>query len=175
MQQVPMVLNDTGVIGLSLNGKSFPATAPVMAHIGEWVEISYLNEGLQIHPRHLDGRAGLESGQGRGADAERSLQPPPGRLTVGGTAVEGVTRPASPLDPAHPHRRVLHGKRADPKGGGFGAFTRMPLAHRHQALFNPFADQRRTRRRHSSAVKDRKDVSCNFANWLSVVSSWAWP
>ena len=30
-QEVPMVLNDAGVIGLSLNGKSFPATAPVIA------------------------------------------------------------------------------------------------------------------------------------------------
>ena len=27
-QEIPMVLNDAGVIGLSLNGKSFPATAP---------------------------------------------------------------------------------------------------------------------------------------------------
>ena len=29
-QEVPMVLNDAGVIGFSLNGKSFPATAPVI-------------------------------------------------------------------------------------------------------------------------------------------------
>jgi manganese oxidase len=54
-QEVPMVLNDAGVIGLSLNGKSFPATAPVMAKVGEWVEITYFNEGLQIHPMHLHG------------------------------------------------------------------------------------------------------------------------
>jgi FtsP/CotA-like multicopper oxidase with cupredoxin domain/plastocyanin len=54
-QEVPMVLNDAGAIGLSLNGKSFPATAPVMAHVGEWVEITYMNEGLQIHPMHLHG------------------------------------------------------------------------------------------------------------------------
>ena len=54
-QQVPMVLNDAGVIGLSLNGKSFPATAPVIAHPGDWVEIHYFNEGLQIHPMHLHG------------------------------------------------------------------------------------------------------------------------
>jgi FtsP/CotA-like multicopper oxidase with cupredoxin domain len=54
-QQVPMVLNDAGAIGLSLNGKSFPATAPVMARPGEWVEIHYLNEGLQVHPMHLHG------------------------------------------------------------------------------------------------------------------------
>ena len=48
-------LNDAGVIGLSLNGKSFPATAPVIAHVGDWVEINYFNEGLQIHPMHLHG------------------------------------------------------------------------------------------------------------------------
>jgi FtsP/CotA-like multicopper oxidase with cupredoxin domain len=54
-QQVPMVLNDAGVIGLSLNGKSFPATAPVVAKLGDWVEVQYMNEGLQIHPMHLHG------------------------------------------------------------------------------------------------------------------------
>jgi plastocyanin len=54
-QEVPMVLNDAGVIGLSLNGKSFPATAPVIAKQGDWVEIQYMNEGLQIHPMHLHG------------------------------------------------------------------------------------------------------------------------
>jgi FtsP/CotA-like multicopper oxidase with cupredoxin domain len=54
-QHVPIVLNDAGVIGLSLNGKSFPATAPVMANVGEWVQITYLNEGMQSHPMHLHG------------------------------------------------------------------------------------------------------------------------
>jgi len=54
-QNVPMVLNDAGVIGLSLNGKSFPATAPVIAKQGDWVEVQYMNEGLQIHPMHLHG------------------------------------------------------------------------------------------------------------------------
>jgi plastocyanin len=54
-QQVPMVLNDAGVIGFSLNGKSFPATAPIMAKAGEWTQIDYFNEGLQIHPMHLHG------------------------------------------------------------------------------------------------------------------------
>ena len=56
-QVVPMVLNDAGVIGLSLNGKSFPATLPVMAKVNETVEIHYSNEGLQIHPMHLHGIA----------------------------------------------------------------------------------------------------------------------
>jgi FtsP/CotA-like multicopper oxidase with cupredoxin domain/plastocyanin len=62
-QHVPMVLNDAGAIGLSLNGKSFPATAPVVAKVGEWVEISYLNEGMQIHPMHLHGLPQLVIGK----------------------------------------------------------------------------------------------------------------
>ena len=52
-QDIPMVLNDSGVIGYSLNGKSFPATAPITARTGDWVLIHYFNEGSQIHPMHL--------------------------------------------------------------------------------------------------------------------------
>jgi FtsP/CotA-like multicopper oxidase with cupredoxin domain len=54
-QEIPMVLNDAGVIGLSLNGKSFPGTAPTVAKVGDWVLIHYMNEGLQVHPMHLHG------------------------------------------------------------------------------------------------------------------------
>ena len=51
-QEIPMVLNDAGTIGLSLNGKSFPATAPIVAEQGEWILVHYANEGLQVHPMH---------------------------------------------------------------------------------------------------------------------------
>lgn len=51
-QEIPMVLNDAGVIGLSLNGKSFPATQPYVATEGDWLVYHYYNEGLQIHPMH---------------------------------------------------------------------------------------------------------------------------
>jgi FtsP/CotA-like multicopper oxidase with cupredoxin domain len=54
-QELPMMLNDTGAIGFSLNGKSFPATAPVITNAGDTVEIHYMNEGQQIHPMHLHG------------------------------------------------------------------------------------------------------------------------
>jgi manganese oxidase len=54
-QRIPMVLNDAGTIGLTLNGKSFPATAPIVANQGAWVEVDYFNEGLLIHPMHLHG------------------------------------------------------------------------------------------------------------------------
>lgn len=49
----PMVLNDAGVIGFALNGKSFPATAPIAVKEGDWVTMTYYNEGLQSHPMHL--------------------------------------------------------------------------------------------------------------------------
>ncbi len=52
-QEFPMVLNDSGVIGYSLNGKSFPATAPIVAKTGDWVLFHYFNEGSTIHPMHL--------------------------------------------------------------------------------------------------------------------------
>lgn len=58
-QSSSMVLNDSGVIGFSLNGKSFPATAPIVARRGEWIEVHYLNEGMAIHPMHLHGLAQL--------------------------------------------------------------------------------------------------------------------
>lgn len=51
--EMPMVLNDSGVIGYSLNGKSFPATAPIKVKQGDWVALTYYNEGQQIHPMHL--------------------------------------------------------------------------------------------------------------------------
>jgi FtsP/CotA-like multicopper oxidase with cupredoxin domain len=52
-QEIPMVLNDAGVIGYSLNGKSFPATAPIVGRRGDWILVHYANEGTQIHPMHL--------------------------------------------------------------------------------------------------------------------------
>jgi uncharacterized cupredoxin-like copper-binding protein len=51
-QEIPMVLNDAGVIGLSLNGKSFPATEPYVANEGDWLVYHYYNEGLLSHPMH---------------------------------------------------------------------------------------------------------------------------
>lgn len=54
-QDIPMVVNDAGEIGLSLNGKSFPATDPIVATEGDWIRMTYFNEGLQAHPMHLHG------------------------------------------------------------------------------------------------------------------------
>lgn len=49
-----MVLND-GPLGYTINGKGFPATAPIVAKKGERIRVRYMNEGLQIHPMHLHG------------------------------------------------------------------------------------------------------------------------
>jgi uncharacterized cupredoxin-like copper-binding protein len=54
-QEQVMILDDSGVIGYALNGKSFPATAPYVAKQGDWIELHYMNEGSQIHPMHLHG------------------------------------------------------------------------------------------------------------------------
>ena len=49
-----LTLNDTA-IGLTINGKSFPYTQPILAKVGDRIRIRYLNEGLLIHPMHLHG------------------------------------------------------------------------------------------------------------------------
>ncbi len=50
-----MVLNDGPIGGYSINGKSFPATQPIVAKIGQKLMVRYMNEGLMIHPMHLHG------------------------------------------------------------------------------------------------------------------------
>ena len=51
---MPMVLND-GPLGFTIDGKSFPATRPIVVTQGQLLRIRYMNEGLQIHPMHLHG------------------------------------------------------------------------------------------------------------------------
>jgi manganese oxidase len=50
---VNMVLNDSGTIGLTLNGKSFPATEPYTLKVGQVMMVHYYNEGNLGHPMHL--------------------------------------------------------------------------------------------------------------------------
>lgn len=45
-----LFLNDSGTIGLTLNGKSFPATAPFTAKLGQWIEVTYYNAGQMSTP-----------------------------------------------------------------------------------------------------------------------------
>ena len=51
--QIQMVLNDAGNIGLSLNGKSFPSTDPYVYKKNDWFIVNYYNEGFMSHPMHL--------------------------------------------------------------------------------------------------------------------------
>jgi manganese oxidase len=44
-----------GPLGYVLNGKSFPATAPIVAELGDWVLIHMANDGSMLHPMHLHG------------------------------------------------------------------------------------------------------------------------
>jgi FtsP/CotA-like multicopper oxidase with cupredoxin domain len=53
VKTVNMVLDDAGTIGLTLNGKSFPATEPYTLKVGQSMIVNYFNEGLLTHPMHL--------------------------------------------------------------------------------------------------------------------------
>jgi FtsP/CotA-like multicopper oxidase with cupredoxin domain len=53
-EDVNVVLND-GPLGFTINGKGFPATAPIVASPGQRVRIRYINQGLMAHPMHLHG------------------------------------------------------------------------------------------------------------------------
>jgi manganese oxidase len=49
-----MVLYD-GAHGYTFNGKSFPATEPIVSKRGQRVRVRFMNEGMMIHPMHLHG------------------------------------------------------------------------------------------------------------------------
>ena len=53
-QDYVLVLND-GAHGYTFNGKSFPATEPIVVKLGQKLRIRYMNEGMMIHPMHLHG------------------------------------------------------------------------------------------------------------------------
>jgi len=53
-QDLVFILND-GAHGYTFNGKSFPATHPIVAKLGQKIRIRYMNEGMMIHPMHLHG------------------------------------------------------------------------------------------------------------------------
>jgi manganese oxidase len=56
------ILSD-GPLGFSMNGKGFPATAPIVAKVGEKTLVRFMNEGLIIHPMHLHGHRMLVVGK----------------------------------------------------------------------------------------------------------------
>ncbi len=52
--EATMFLGD-GPLGFVLNGKSFPATQPIVAARDDWVLIHMANDGALLHPMHLHG------------------------------------------------------------------------------------------------------------------------
>ncbi|MFI5261663.1 MAG: multicopper oxidase family protein [Candidatus Limnocylindrales bacterium] len=53
-QEVIWISNDQ-LGGFTINGRQFPATAPIVAKLGERVLVRFMNEGVMTHPWHLHG------------------------------------------------------------------------------------------------------------------------
>ncbi|HET7677914.1 MAG TPA: multicopper oxidase domain-containing protein [Candidatus Limnocylindrales bacterium] len=53
-QDIVWISNDS-LGGFTINGKGFPATAPIVARLGERILIRFMNEGVMMHPWHLHG------------------------------------------------------------------------------------------------------------------------
>lgn len=53
-QEVILILNDS-LLGFTINGKGFPATAPIVAKKGQKLLVRWMNEGMMYHPMHLHG------------------------------------------------------------------------------------------------------------------------
>ena len=53
-QDIVWISNDA-LGGFTINGRGFPATAPIVANLGDTVVIRFMNEGNMMHPWHLHG------------------------------------------------------------------------------------------------------------------------
>ena len=53
-QDIVWISNDS-VGGFTINGRGFPATAPIVATLGEKILVRFMNEGVMMHPWHLHG------------------------------------------------------------------------------------------------------------------------
>jgi len=53
-QDIVWISNDT-LGGFTINGRGFPATAPIVANLGDKILIRFMNEGVMMHPWHLHG------------------------------------------------------------------------------------------------------------------------
>jgi plastocyanin len=122
-QEVNMVLNDAGVIGLTLNGKGFPATQAYSATVGDVMMVHYFNEGLQAHPMHLHQPIGWVIAK----DGKELLVPMPGD-TINIAPGERYTVLYQIQDPGvwawHCHI-LTHAERAD---GMYGMVTALIVA-----------------------------------------------
>jgi FtsP/CotA-like multicopper oxidase with cupredoxin domain len=53
-QDIVWISNDT-LGGFTINGRGFPATAPIVAKLGDTIIVRFMNEGAMTHPWHLHG------------------------------------------------------------------------------------------------------------------------
>jgi hypothetical protein len=53
-QDIVWISNDS-LGGFTINGRAFPATAPIVAKVGEKILVRFMNEGNMMHPWHLHG------------------------------------------------------------------------------------------------------------------------
>jgi len=53
-QDIVWISNDS-LGGFTINGRGFPATAPIVATLGDRILVRFMNEGVMMHPWHLHG------------------------------------------------------------------------------------------------------------------------
>ena len=53
-QDIVWISNDS-LGGFTINGRGFPATAPLVANLGDKILVRFMNEGVMMHPWHLHG------------------------------------------------------------------------------------------------------------------------
>jgi len=53
-QDIVWISNDS-LGGFTINGRGFPATAPLVATLGDKILVRFMNEGVMMHPWHLHG------------------------------------------------------------------------------------------------------------------------
>ncbi len=123
-QDIVWISNDA-FGGFTINGRQFPATAPIVAKQGEQIVIRFMNEGVMTHPWHLHGmpmRVVARDGYplGTAEFTADTLGVNPGRaLGRGGRLPQprGVGLPLShPAARRGPPRHVRHGHRAGRPG-----------------------------------------------------------
>ena len=123
-QDVVWISNDE-LGGFTINGKGFPATAPIVAKKGQRVLVRFMNEGVMTHPWHLHGmpfrvvaRDGYPLGS-RGVHLRHAGRQP-GRALGRDHRLRQRRRVGLPLPHPDPRRgpfgHVRHGHRTDRAG-----------------------------------------------------------
>ena len=128
-QDIIWISNDV-LGGFTINGHGFPATAPIVANLGDTIVIRFMNEGTMSHPWHLHGvpmrvvaRDGYPLGPAAFTCDTLGRQP---RRTLGrGHQVRRAGRLGLPL----PHPPARRGDGRDVRDG-HGARRRRPVGDR---------------------------------------------